>query len=167
MEWVVLTRGKRPDELNTAVASLSRKPTLPFVLVIGTGTGQVSTPGRRLRIVEFADNLGVPGGRDRGVQESSAKIVGFLDDDAVFAAIRPVSSASSPKIRDSALSPYGWSTRKQTALAGTRRVWVGATRPNPEKSRISSVEPARFAARPTSRSAATSRTGSADTRRSS
>jgi GT2 family glycosyltransferase len=82
LEWVVLTQGGRPEELLAAVASLSADASARAVLVIGNGGAVGNLPGRRVRTFESPDNLGVPGGRHRGMQMTSAEVVGFLDDDA-------------------------------------------------------------------------------------
>jgi GT2 family glycosyltransferase len=82
MEWVVLTQGGRPDGLSAAVASLSAGDSNRPVLVVSNGGGGVDVPGHRVRTLESACNLGVPGGRHLGVQSASAAVIGFLDDDA-------------------------------------------------------------------------------------
>lgn len=81
VSWVVLTRGDRPDELAAAVRSLVADGTGDEVLVVQNGGPPIGDV-TGARVIRSDENLGVPGGRDRGVRETSSPIVGFLDDDA-------------------------------------------------------------------------------------
>jgi GT2 family glycosyltransferase len=76
--WVVLTMGDRPDALRRAISSLT--PDACLVVVNGGGDAADLLPGTRS--IDLPENLGVPGGRDRGLRESDHEIIGFLDDDA-------------------------------------------------------------------------------------
>jgi GT2 family glycosyltransferase len=80
IDWVVLTRGDRAEELATAIASLGSDPEHAAITVISNGAGPLSVVGAS--VVESPDNLGVPGGRDLGVRSTNAGLIGFLDDDA-------------------------------------------------------------------------------------
>lgn len=87
IEWVVLTMGDRPAALERALSSLEGAAAL--VVVNAADSVPVGVPdGCGLDIV--GRNLGVPGGRDRGLRTTTAEIVGFLDDDATLA---PAASA--------------------------------------------------------------------------
>jgi len=79
LEWVVLTMGDRPDALDSAVRSLGGDP----AIVVWNGAPPSVVEGG-VRSVAAAENLGVPEGRDLGIQSSLAVVVGFLDDDAVL-----------------------------------------------------------------------------------
>ncbi|NNE10941.1 MAG: glycosyltransferase [Ilumatobacter sp.] len=76
--WVVLTRGDRPDALEAAVASL--RPA-PVTVVVNSADTTASVPDS-VDVLWAGENVGVPGGRDRGLRVTRADVVGFLDDDA-------------------------------------------------------------------------------------
>ncbi len=84
IDWVVLTRGDRPDALTRAIASTVRQSDSSAVLVGNGVTNAAALPAASdaVAVVRSPENLGIPGGRDLGVSASSAALVGFLDDDA-------------------------------------------------------------------------------------
>lgn len=77
VEWVVLTMGTRPTELQRAVTSL--KPETVTIVVNGASSDKVEA---HARLIELPENLGVPGGRHAGLGAGMAEVIGFLDDDA-------------------------------------------------------------------------------------
>lgn len=83
LEWVVLTTGERPNELRRAVASLGDAP-VTVVLNAAAGSEQSDLNGvvPPDRVLRPGQNLGVPAGRHAGLEQTSAALVGFLDDDA-------------------------------------------------------------------------------------
>lgn len=89
--WVILTMGDRPGPLAEAVGSALSISLCRQVVVVcnGADSSEVAaslTVDSRLHVIECAENLGIPGGRDFGLDclESSIALVGFLDDDAVL-----------------------------------------------------------------------------------
>lgn len=78
VEWVVLTMGCRPQALAAATSSLPPGS----CLVVANGAEQLPAGGD-VRVLALPQNVGVPGGRHRGLCHSDAPIVAFLDDDAV------------------------------------------------------------------------------------
>ena len=93
IDWVVLTRGDRPAALAAAVTSLRASATTGSIVVVLNGPEAGTTielsdgfsdgfPDDRVIVVESAENLGVPGGRDLGLESTQTPLVGFLDDDA-------------------------------------------------------------------------------------
>lgn len=90
IDWVVLTRGDRPTALAAALASLRASPSTGSIVVVLNGPaagatidpGSLGGPGAAVMVVESAENLGVPGGRDLGLESTQTPLVGFLDDDA-------------------------------------------------------------------------------------
>jgi GT2 family glycosyltransferase len=82
---VILTRGDRPVEVARAVQSARDQQDVEIeVVVVGNGADPGSyTEG--VRTVLLPDNIGIPAGRNRGVDASSGEIVFFLDDDAYYA----------------------------------------------------------------------------------
>ncbi|CAN5230297.1 glycosyltransferase [soil metagenome] len=79
---VVLTMGKRPDDLARGLASLAaqRGVTLNTV-VVGNGWTPTDLP-ERVTGLALADNLGIPAGRNRGARAVAGDWIFFLDDDA-------------------------------------------------------------------------------------
>jgi GT2 family glycosyltransferase len=75
--WVVLTMGNRNAELQRAVASLL--PDEALVVINGENQDADVSLGPSMALPE---NVGVPAGRDIGLQATSSELVGFLDDDA-------------------------------------------------------------------------------------
>jgi len=91
LEWVILTMGDRPATLAAAVQSVRSQSVLhddpadPDVTVVSNGGGVSLLPeGVSATVVESAENIGVPAGRDLGIRSTSAPLIGFLDDDAVL-----------------------------------------------------------------------------------
>ena len=77
VEWVVLTMGNRPVELQRSVDSLA-----PDAVTVVVNGGRSDLVGAPAQVVELSANLGVPGGRHAGAGVGTAEVVGFLDDDA-------------------------------------------------------------------------------------
>jgi GT2 family glycosyltransferase len=81
---VVLTQGRRPQQLRTAVESLLAQTGVTLdVLVVGNGWRPDGLPDD-VRGIGLADDVGIPGGRAAGVPEVSGELLVFLDDDASF-----------------------------------------------------------------------------------
>jgi GT2 family glycosyltransferase len=87
MSWgcVVLTMGKRPDDLRMAVESLLRQRGAEVdVVVVGQAWEPVGLPDG-VRGVGLAENVGIPAGRNAGVPEARGELLFFLDEDAALA----------------------------------------------------------------------------------
>lgn len=87
--WVVLTMGDRPEAVAAALDSLrssddGAEPSEIVLVLNSDEPGSTTVQRPSVRTVEPSRNLGVPGGRDLGVQQTTADIIGFLDDDAVL-----------------------------------------------------------------------------------
>lgn len=79
---VVLTQGTRPDDLAAGLASvLAQEGVTLDVVVVGNGWQPSGLPAG-VRGVALAENLGIPAGRNRGVDQVSGDWLFFLDDDA-------------------------------------------------------------------------------------
>jgi GT2 family glycosyltransferase len=93
---VVLTMGNRPAELARALRSaLDQEHVDIEVVLVGNGVSGDWTPGDdevfadpRLVIVRLPKNVGIPAGRNRGVEASSGELVLFLDDDGWYRSTR-------------------------------------------------------------------------------
>lgn len=81
---IVLTEGRRPEDLSRALESLRDQRDVDVdVVVVGNGWKPEGLPPG-VRSVELGENLGVPGGRNAGVPEVEGELLLFLDDDARF-----------------------------------------------------------------------------------
>lgn len=82
---VVLTMGKRPEELRAAVDSvLAQRDVEVDVVVVGNGWIPIDLPAQ-VKTLALPENLGIPAGRNAGVPEVDGEFIFFLDDDACLA----------------------------------------------------------------------------------
>jgi GT2 family glycosyltransferase len=82
---VVLTMGNRPAELKRAVDSaLAQKGVDVEVVLVGNGADVPGSWPPAVRVVRLPENLGIPGGRNRGVEASTGELILFLDDDGWY-----------------------------------------------------------------------------------
>lgn len=79
---VVLTQGKRPDDLQTTIASALAQTGVDLdIVVVGNGWQPENLPpGVRSRALP--ENQGIPAGRNRGAEVVTGEYLLFLDDDA-------------------------------------------------------------------------------------
>ncbi len=82
---VVLTQGRRPEDLRRALESLLRQRGVEVeVVVVGNAwTPSDLPPG--VRAVALAEDAGIPGGRNAGVPHVGGELLFFCDDDASLA----------------------------------------------------------------------------------
>jgi GT2 family glycosyltransferase len=86
---VILTRGDRPKELHELLDSVAGQNGDPVeVVVVGNGSGLPALPSG-VRSVELPDNLGIPGGRNVGIEAfgpggGDVDVLLFLDDDGLL-----------------------------------------------------------------------------------
>jgi GT2 family glycosyltransferase len=84
LSCVILTMGDRPAELARAIESaLAQEDAELEVVVVGNGADVPSAPPG-VKVVKLAENLGVAGGRNAGVEACGGDVVIFLDDDGWF-----------------------------------------------------------------------------------
>ena len=79
---IVLTMGNRPDDLRRGLASLlSQRDVDLDVVVVGNGWQPIGLP-QGVKANGLAENLGIPAGRNAGVNFVDGELLFFLDDDA-------------------------------------------------------------------------------------
>jgi GT2 family glycosyltransferase len=82
---VVLTQGRRPDELRRALASLLAQQGVDLdVVVVGNGWAPSGLPDGVRGVTRETDE-GIPAGRNSGVPHVRGELLFFLDDDASLA----------------------------------------------------------------------------------
>jgi GT2 family glycosyltransferase len=82
---VVLTQGKRPEELLRAVRSvLAQRGVVLDCVVVGNGWEPTGLPDG-VRALALPENLGIPAGRNAGVPHVRGDLLLFVDDDAALA----------------------------------------------------------------------------------
>ena len=83
---VVLTMGRRPDDLQRALDSLLAQRGVEIdVVVVGNAWEPTGLPDG-VRGVGSPENIGIPAGRNLGVPDTRGELLFFLDDDASLAA---------------------------------------------------------------------------------
>jgi GT2 family glycosyltransferase len=151
---VVLTQGKRPDDLRRALDSVRAQQGVQLdVVVVGNGWEPAGAVGDTsntplipagIRTLALPENLGIPAGRNAGVSLVSGDFLFFLDDDAsvpsptfladACAVIRadPTIGLIQPRVLDPTglASPRRWTPRIRKASAedsgNVFSVWEGA-----------------------------------------
>jgi GT2 family glycosyltransferase len=79
---IVLTQGRRPEDLRLALDSLLRQRGVELdVVVVGNAWEPHGLPDG-VRGVGLREDAGIPGGRNAGVPEARGDVLFFLDDDA-------------------------------------------------------------------------------------
>lgn len=82
---VVLTQGTRPDDLAAGIESLRSQVGVEVdIAVVGNGWQPTGLPAG-VKAVALAENLGIPAGRNAGVDHVEGDLLFFLDDDARIA----------------------------------------------------------------------------------
>lgn len=81
---IVLTMGKRPEELQAAVDSLLNQEDVSLDIVIVGNGWDPKTQFPNLKTLHLVENVGIPAGRSAGVKEVSGRFLFFLDDDVLL-----------------------------------------------------------------------------------
>ncbi|MCX6601979.1 MAG: glycosyltransferase, partial [Acidobacteria bacterium] len=82
---VVLTMGKRPTELARGLQSLLNQKNVELdIVVVGNGWQPQGLPVG-VKALALAENVGIPAGRNAGVEHVQGELLFFLDDDASLA----------------------------------------------------------------------------------
>ncbi|MFD6334950.1 glycosyltransferase family 2 protein [Streptomyces niveus] len=86
---VIITMGDRPDDLRALIDSVAKQDGDPIdVVVVGNGAPVGDVPDG-VRTIELPENLGIPGGRNVGIEAFGASggdvdVLLFLDDDGLL-----------------------------------------------------------------------------------
>lgn len=86
---VVITMGQRPEELRALLESVAKQDGPPIeVVVVAQGVTVPNIP-QGVRVVELPENLGIPGGRNVGIEAfgeggRDVDVLLFLDDDGLL-----------------------------------------------------------------------------------
>ncbi|GGZ63571.1 glycosyltransferase [Streptomyces subrutilus] len=86
---VIITMGNRPDDLKALIESVARQEGDPVeVVVVGQGVRVTGVP-EGVRTVDLPENLGIPGGRNVGIEAfgpggGDVDALLFLDDDGLL-----------------------------------------------------------------------------------
>ncbi|MEU2429320.1 glycosyltransferase [Streptomyces sp. NPDC007861] len=86
---VIITMGNRPDDLRALLDSVAKQEGDPIeVVVVGNGA-QVTDVPHGVRTVDLPENLGIPGGRNAGIEAfgpsgTDVDVLLFLDDDGLL-----------------------------------------------------------------------------------
>jgi GT2 family glycosyltransferase len=84
LDVVVLTQGRRPATLEAIVDSLRGQSTRPGRVVLVRNGGEPVEPASDVELVDLAENVGIPAGRNAGLERVVADLVLFLDDDVTL-----------------------------------------------------------------------------------
>jgi GT2 family glycosyltransferase len=126
---VVLTQGKRPDDLRRALESVRTQQGVDTDLVVVGNGWQPSGLPAEVRAHALPENVGIPAGRNAGVPLVSGELLFFLDDDASLPqndvlqrmAVRFAADPALGLIQPRVIDPHG----RPTPRRWTPRVWVG------------------------------------------
>jgi GT2 family glycosyltransferase len=126
---VVLTMGNRPEDLNRGLASLLNQRDVDLdIVVVGNGWQPVGLP-EGVKGHGLSENLGIPAGRNAGVNLVQGELLFFLDDDAclpendtlVRMAIQFAADPTLGMIQPRVVDPHG----RKAPRRWTPRVFVG------------------------------------------
>ncbi|MET0954704.1 MAG: glycosyltransferase [Cryobacterium sp.] len=141
---VVLTQGRRPDDLDRGIRSLLAQQDVQLDIVcVGNGWNPTGLPDG-VAALALPENLGIPAGRNRGVARVTGDYLFFLDDDASLPDPRflidavavlqadPSIGLLQPRVVDPAglTAPRRWIPRirkgEATSSSAVFSVWEGA-----------------------------------------
>ena len=121
---MLLTMGRRPDELPRALDSLlAQEGVETDVAVVGNTWEPVGLPDG-VRGVYSAENVGIPAGRNLGVPAVEGELLFFLDDDAALAAPDALARVGAPLRRRSRAGDAAAARGAAEAGGALARDWV-------------------------------------------
>ena len=118
---VILTRGDRPAELERACVSVTAQRDVDVeLIVVGNGGHPTPVPADTC-VVQLPDNVGIPAGRNRGVEEATGDVVMFLDDDGYYPATDVARHVADAFAADPALGVISFRVQNPEGGPGERR----------------------------------------------
>ncbi|MEO6496909.1 MAG: glycosyltransferase, partial [Solirubrobacteraceae bacterium] len=81
---VVLTQGKRPDDLRAALDSLLVQEGVETDIVVVGNAWEPENLPEGVRGIHLSEDRGIPAGRNAGVEHTTGELLFFLDDDAAI-----------------------------------------------------------------------------------
>jgi GT2 family glycosyltransferase len=135
---VVLTAGRRPDDLRAAIESLlAQRGVEVDVVVVGNGCEPAGVFDG-VRVVALPADVGIPAGRNAGVPHVRGELLFFLDDDARLAAPDALARVAAEFAGDPALGMLQLHVEPLTPGGARSRDWVPRLR-NGDPSRSSAI----------------------------
>jgi GT2 family glycosyltransferase len=121
---VILTMGNRPDALDAACRSVRGQHSVDVdIVIVWNGTHRDdSLPGGGVRHVETPHNVGIPEGRNIGLQSADSDVVFFLDDDAEVLSAGALASALEQFERSPRLAAIGFRLVDEEGATAARHV---------------------------------------------
>jgi GT2 family glycosyltransferase len=135
---VVLTAGRRPDDLRAAVESLLGQRGVEIdVVVVGNGCEPHGVP-EGVRVVVLRADDGIPAGRNAGVPHVRGELLFFLDDDARLASPDGLARVAHEFARDPALGMLQLRVEPLEPGGARSRDWIPRLR-NGDPARSSAI----------------------------
>lgn len=130
---VIVTQGDRPEALSRALASVMAQQDADLeVIVVGNGWEPANLPTGVIGVA-VSENVGAPGGRNRGFAAATADLLFFLDDDATLPEPKTLAALGREFAADPGLGVV--QIRIRSANGVTARRWVPRLADkNPERS---------------------------------
>lgn len=119
---VIVTQGDRPEALSRALASVMAQQDADLeVIVVGNGWEPANLPTGVIGVA-VSENVGAPGGRNRGFAAATADLLFFLDDDATLPEPKTLAALGREFAADPGLGVV--QIRIRSANGVTARRWV-------------------------------------------
>jgi GT2 family glycosyltransferase len=135
---VVLTAGRRPDDLRAAVESLlAQRGGEVDVVVVGNGCEPHGVP-EGVRVVALRADDGIPAGRNAGVPHVRGELLFFLDDDARLASPDALARVAHEFARDPGLGMLQLRVEPLEPGGARSRDWIPRLR-NGDPARSSAI----------------------------
>jgi GT2 family glycosyltransferase len=135
---VVLTAGRRPDDLRAAVSSLvSQQGVEADIVVVGNGCEPEGVPDG-VRVVALPADDGIPAGRNAGVPHVRGELLFFLDDDARLASPDALARVAAEFAGDPALGMLQLRVEPLQPGGARSRDWIPRVR-NGDPARSSAI----------------------------
>jgi GT2 family glycosyltransferase len=130
---VIVTQGDRPRALDRALASVTAQRGVQLeIIVVGNGWEPTGLPEGVIGVA-VNENVGAPGGRNRGAAAAAGRLLFFLDDDAALPDPDTLATLAESFAADPALGVV--QLRIRSAEGETARRWVPRLADkNPERS---------------------------------